>query len=131
MQATPFSPAVGIFPHYLKEHLLTLVCSDSGEHRLSSYSYSSPNCTSVCSCTVSEVGSVGRVSFLIENDSSSHSQSHSFYRPNPKPNRDSNNNNNNNNEVLILKRSINSCVEIKRRNVLENWEVFHHQEIQF
>ncbi|CAN1152130.1 hypothetical protein LINPERPRIM_LOCUS28742 [Linum perenne] len=115
------SPAVGICPHCLKERLLTLVCSDCGEHRLSSCSCSSPNRTSVGSSTVGDVGSVGRVSFLIENDSSSQSQSHSFYRPNSKPNRDTNNNNNN--EVLILKRSSSSCVEIKRRKGGGFWKI--------
>ncbi|CAN0876684.1 hypothetical protein LINGRAHAP2_LOCUS11448 [Linum grandiflorum] len=37
------SPSVGICPHCLKERLLSLVCSDCGEHRLSSCSCTSNN----------------------------------------------------------------------------------------
>ncbi|CAN0876685.1 hypothetical protein LINGRAHAP2_LOCUS11448 [Linum grandiflorum] len=114
------SPSVGICPHCLKERLLSLVCSDCGEHRLSSCSCTSNNNNHHSVSSNLDVGSVGRVSFLIENDASSQSQSHSFYRPNPKSNRD---NNNNNNEVLILKRSSSSCVEIKRRKGGGFWKI--------
>ncbi|KAK9107088.1 hypothetical protein Syun_023099 [Stephania yunnanensis] len=56
----PNSSSVGICAYCLKDRLVKLVCSDCGEQRLSS-----------CSCSdisVVEVGSVGRISFLIENE---------------------------------------------------------------
>ncbi|CAI0552701.1 unnamed protein product [Linum tenue] len=101
------SPPVGICPHCLKERLLTLLCSDCGEQRLSSCSCSqiSPNRASNSSNSNLEVGSV---SFLIENNaqfqpSNSLNRSNSNKPPQPPA------------EVLILKRSSSSCVEIKRR----------------
>ena len=79
----PSASSVGICAYCLKDHLVKLVCSDYGEQRLSSCSCSEIS-SNRNSCTV-EVGSVGRVSFLIENDnqrnegnnSSSQSQSQS------------------------------------------------------
>ncbi|CAL1408404.1 unnamed protein product [Linum trigynum] len=105
------SPPVGICPHCLKERLLTLLCSDCGEQRLSSCSCSeiSPNRASNSSNSNLEVG---RVSFLIENNaqfqpSNSLNRSNSNKPPQPRPAAAA--------EVLILKRSSSSCVEIKRR----------------
>ncbi|XP_015947946.1 uncharacterized protein LOC107472932 [Arachis duranensis] len=64
----PSSSSVGICAFCLKDRLLKLVCSDCGEQRLSSCSCSDDISTSRRnSCTV-DVGSVGRVSFLIDND---------------------------------------------------------------
>ncbi|CAL1392394.1 unnamed protein product [Linum trigynum] len=109
------SPPVGICPHCLKERLLTLLCSDCGEQRLSSCSCGeiSPNRASHSSNSNLELGSVGRVSFLIENDAQSQ-PSCSLKRSNSskpplQPSSAAAA------EVLILKRSSSSCVEIKRR----------------
>ncbi|XP_059655586.1 uncharacterized protein LOC132302689 [Cornus florida] len=90
----PSSSSVGICAQCLKDRLIKLVCSDCGEQRLSSCScseVSNPN-----SCNL-EVGSVGRVSFLIENES--HSKPKNEERPE---------------EVIHLKRSSSSCVDVRR-----------------
>lgn len=97
----PSSSSVGICAYCLKDRLIKLVCSDCGEQRLSSCSCSEIS-SNRNSCTV-EVGSVGRVSFLIENERSEPvSQSHS--KAKEKAHED----------VVMLKRSSSSCVEIKR-----------------
>ncbi|KAA8532804.1 hypothetical protein F0562_033079 [Nyssa sinensis] len=97
----PSSSSVGICAYCLKDRLIKLVCSDCGEQRLSSCSCSeissNPN-----SCSV-EIGSVGRVSFLIENDRTETQHSHS------KPQ-----NGDRSEEVVMLKRSSSSCVDVKR-----------------
>ncbi|KAG2702603.1 hypothetical protein I3760_06G098200 [Carya illinoinensis] len=97
----PYSSSVGICAYCLKDRLIKLVCSDCGEQRLSSCSCSDMSSVRN-SCSV-EVGSVGRVSFLIENEKGEISQSHSKPRAQEKSG-----------EVLMLKRSSSSCVEIKR-----------------
>jgi hypothetical protein len=81
----PSSSSVGICAYCLKDRLIKLVCSDCGEQRLSSCSCSemSEISSNRNSCTV-EVGSVGRVSFLIENERSEVSQSQSHSSPKPK-----------------------------------------------
>ncbi|GLT63465.1 hypothetical protein SLA2020_360280 [Shorea laevis] len=99
----PQVSSVGICPYCLKDRLVKLVCSDCGEQRLSSCSCSEISSNPRTSCT-GEVGSVGRVSFLIENE-----------------NRDqviskSKNSGDGSGEVFFLKRSNSSCVEIKRKN---------------
>ncbi|KAH7569913.1 hypothetical protein ACOSQ2_018107 [Xanthoceras sorbifolium] len=117
----PQSSSVGICAYCLKDRLVKLVCSDCGEQRLSSCSCSEIS-SNRNSCTV-EVGSVGRVSFLIENDKD---------KQNEVLNQNSNNNNNNGidnkpksgdkpEEVFLLKRSNSSCVEIKKKNGL--WKI--------
>lgn len=63
----PGSSSAGICAQCLKDRLIRLVCSDCGEQRLSSCSCSDFSTSNRNSCTV-EVGSVGRVSFLIENE---------------------------------------------------------------
>ncbi|KAF5940157.1 hypothetical protein HYC85_021324 [Camellia sinensis] len=62
----PFSSSIGICAHCLKERLINLVCSDCGEQRLSSCSCS--GVSSYPNSYFAEVGSVGRISFLIENE---------------------------------------------------------------
>ncbi|XP_047329832.1 uncharacterized protein LOC124933472 [Impatiens glandulifera] len=57
----PFSSSIGICSFCLKDRLMNLICSYCGEHQR------------LCSCTFSDppspdVGSVGRISFLIENE---------------------------------------------------------------
>ncbi|KAL6351062.1 hypothetical protein AAG906_031648 [Vitis piasezkii] len=97
----PSSSSVGICAYCLKDRLIKLVCSDCGEQRLSSCSCSEissiPN-----SCTV-EVGSVGRISFLIENERGEVSHSNSKLKSEEKSE-----------QVVLLKRSSSSSVEIKR-----------------
>ncbi|KAL5723434.1 hypothetical protein ACHQM5_006836 [Ranunculus cassubicifolius] len=64
----PSSSTVGICAYCLKDRLIKLVCSDCGEQRLSSCSCSDDISSSFPnSCSV-DIGSVGRISFLIEND---------------------------------------------------------------
>ncbi|EEF47636.1 conserved hypothetical protein [Ricinus communis] len=113
----PSSSSVGICAYCLKDRLVKLVCSDCGEQRLSSCSCSEIS-SNRNSCTV-EVGSVGRISFLIENDnqrnegnSSSSSQFQSQANSNkPKICREKTTD-----DVFLLKRSSSSCVEIKRKS---------------
>ncbi|GMY26737.1 putative lysozyme-like protein [Fagus crenata] len=101
----PSSSSVGICAYCLKDRLIKLVCSDCGEQRLSSCSCSEIS-SNRNSCTV-EVGSVGRVSFLIENERSEVvSQSHSKAKVVAAQEKAE--------EVVVLKRSSSSCVEIKR-----------------
>ncbi|XP_010554250.1 PREDICTED: uncharacterized protein LOC104824044 [Tarenaya hassleriana] len=109
----PSVSPVGICPYCLNDRLVNLVCSECGEQRLSSCSCSdfSPNRSSSAAV---DVGSVGRISFLIDNEKTA--------------------NNSNNNpdgmkqgkavtakgqrteEVIVFKRSSSSCVEIKRKS---------------
>lgn len=99
----PSSSSVGICAYCLKDRLVKLVCSDCGEQRLSSCSCSEIS-SNRNSCTV-EVGSVGRISFLIEND-----QRNEVPLPNSKPKSAEKPD-----DVFLLKRSSSSCVEIKRK----------------
>ncbi|GFZ18390.1 hypothetical protein Acr_27g0001290 [Actinidia rufa] len=62
----PSSSSIGICAYCLKERLIELVCSDCGEQRLSSCSCS--EASSYRNSSATDVGSVGRVSFLIENE---------------------------------------------------------------
>ncbi|KAK4256486.1 hypothetical protein QN277_009338 [Acacia crassicarpa] len=96
------SSSVGICAYCLKDRLVKLVCSDCGEQRLSSCSCSeiSPNRNS---CTV-EVGSVCRVSFLIENEKNKTLIPHSKPKLQDKSEE----------EFVILRRSSSNSVEIKR-----------------
>ncbi|KAM7270702.1 hypothetical protein ACFE04_029916 [Oxalis oulophora] len=102
---------IGICPYCLKDRLLTLICSDCGEQRLSSCSCSDHR----TSTSAVEIGDVGRVSFLLENDGSKKVDIFDNHERNPNF---SKNPNLNPNGVLLLNRSnsISSCVEIKRRN---------------
>ncbi|KAM1214629.1 hypothetical protein ACFX2I_011133 [Malus domestica] len=95
----PNSSSVGICAFCLKDRLLQLACSDCGEQRLSSCS-----CSAVSSNRNStvEVGSVGRVSFLIENEKQ---------EPLQKPSKTQEKE-----DVVVLRRSSSSCVEIKQSN---------------
>ncbi|KAK9276172.1 hypothetical protein L1049_005703 [Liquidambar formosana] len=99
----PSSSSVGICAICLKDRLIKLVCSDCGEQRLSSCSCSEIS-SNRNSCTV-EVGSVGRISFLIENERGETPHSNSKPKIEDKAE-----------EVFLLKRSSSSHVEIKRSN---------------
>ncbi|CAJ2648331.1 unnamed protein product [Trifolium pratense] len=107
----PSSSSGGICAYCLKERLVKLVCSDCGEQRLSSCSCSDEITSNRNSCSV-EVGSVGRVSFLIENEKN---------ETNPIQHLSSNSNSNTKTkihdkeeEVMVLRRSSSNCVDIKR-----------------
>ncbi|TXG56749.1 hypothetical protein EZV62_018062 [Acer yangbiense] len=104
----PQSSSVGICAYCLKDRLLKLVCSDCGEQRLSSCSCSEIS-SNRNSCTV-DVGSVGRVSFLIENDKQNEQAAVSDNKPKS-----------GGEEVFLLRRSNSSCVEIKKKNGL--WRI--------
>ncbi|XVF85685.1 hypothetical protein PTKIN_Ptkin17bG0136100 [Pterospermum kingtungense] len=114
------SSAGGVCAYCLKDRLINLVCSDCGEQRLSSCSCSdeiSSNPRTSCTGT-GDVGSVGRVSFLIENENKGDHHPHQV--PNPttssKPRNSTSSTGNKSEEVLFLKRSNSSCVEIKKKN---------------
>ncbi|KAG5049460.1 hypothetical protein JHK85_010563 [Glycine max] len=109
------SSSVGICAYCLKDRLVKLVCSDCGEQRLSSCPCSDEMASSHRnSCTV-EVGSVGRVSFLIENENNNESTPVVLQRLNHN-NKAKEDNNNDEDEVVVLRRSSSSCVEIKRHH---------------
>ncbi|XP_022968516.1 uncharacterized protein LOC111467725 isoform X2 [Cucurbita maxima] len=95
------SSSVGVCADCLKDRLIKLVCSDCGEQRLSSCSCSEIS-SNRNSCTL-EVGSVGRVSFLIENERNGVSLL-GLMKPKIKKRE----------EVVLLERSSSSCVEIKK-----------------
>ncbi|XP_058775509.1 uncharacterized protein LOC131649769 [Vicia villosa] len=95
----------GICAYCLKERLVKLVCSDCGEQRLSSCSCSDEISSNRNSCSV-EVGSVGRVSFLIENEKN---QTNLIQHLSSKGKM-----NEKEEEVVVLRRSSSSCVDIKR-----------------
>lgn len=102
----PSSSSVGICAYCLKDRLVKLVCSDCGEQRLSSCSCSDEMISSHRnSCNV-EVGSVGRVSFLIENEKNNETPILQHLNPNKAKDKEE--------EVVVLRRSSSSCVEIKR-----------------
>ncbi|KAM7464405.1 hypothetical protein LguiA_032526 [Lonicera macranthoides] len=100
----PSSNSGGICAYCLKDRLIKLVCSDCGEQRLSSCS-----CSDVSpyrnSCSTVEVGSVGRISFLIENEKTETQSSNSKSKKGEKTE-----------QFVLLKRSNSSCVEVKRSN---------------
>ncbi|XWS34267.1 hypothetical protein CRYUN_Cryun21dG0025800 [Craigia yunnanensis] len=104
----PRSSSVGVCAYCLKDRLINLVCSDCGEQRLSSCSCSEISSNPRTSCT-GEVGSVGRVSFLIENENKDQ-----VPNLNSKPRNSTSGNKSE--EVFLLKRSNSSCVEIKKKN---------------
>ncbi|KAE9605641.1 hypothetical protein Lal_00024665 [Lupinus albus] len=103
----PSSSSVGICAYCLKERLVKLACSDCGEQRLSSCSCSDEISSNRNSCTV-EVGSVGRVSFLIENEKNEapivqHLSSNKAKLQDKQEG-----------QVIMLRRSSSNCVEIKK-----------------
>ncbi|XP_019068787.1 uncharacterized protein [Solanum lycopersicum] len=84
----PSSSSIGICSYCLKEKLVNLVCSECGEQRLSS-----------CSCSdSSEVGRIGRISSLLENEKKQSMRGEKTE------------------QVIVLRRSNSSCVEIKKNS---------------
>ncbi|CAI9096348.1 OLC1v1032462C1 [Oldenlandia corymbosa var. corymbosa] len=115
-QKHPSSSSVGICAYCLKDRLVKLVCSECGEQRLSSCSCTSDMSSSRRnSSATADVGSVGRMSFLLENDKTTDLQQQFNQKP---PNRkgDHNTNSSKGEEVIVLRRSSSSCVEVKRHN---------------
>ncbi|KAL6573638.1 hypothetical protein OROHE_002097 [Orobanche hederae] len=108
----PNSPSVGVCSHCLRDRLVKLVCSECGEQRLSSScscsDVSSSSYRNSCS-TAMEVGSVGRVSFLIENDKIDPQK---FFNHDPV----SEKGDGKQDDVVFLKRSASSCAEVKKGN---------------
>lgn len=107
----PNSSSVGICAFCLKDRLVKLVCSECGEQRLSSCS-----CSDVSSSHRNsvEIGSVGRVSFLIENEKDKEREKEKgdlFEQayPHPKPRKEAE-------QVIFLRRSASSCVQVKKSN---------------
>ncbi|XP_004490295.1 uncharacterized protein [Cicer arietinum] len=100
----------GICAYCLKERLVKLVCSDCGEQRLSSCSCSDEITSNRNSCSV-EVGSVGRVSFLIENEKNETTPIHHLISK-AKDKEE---------EVVVLRRSRSNCVDIKRNGTF--WRI--------
>ncbi|CDP00526.1 unnamed protein product [Coffea canephora] len=98
----PSSSSVGICAYCLKDRLVKLVCSECGEQRLSSCSCSDISSYRNSSCTA-DVGSVGRISFLIDNEKTELQKLHQKRKKGDKPE-----------EVILLRRSSSSCVEVKR-----------------
>ncbi|KAL3831144.1 hypothetical protein ACJIZ3_019946 [Penstemon smallii] len=102
------SSSVGVCAYCLKERLVKLVCSDCGEQRLSSCSCSdfdvSSSYRNSCSTTLTDVGSVGRISFLLENEK---------IELNKIPN---SRKEDKTEQVIFLRRSSSSCVEAKKSN---------------
>ncbi|KVH96319.1 uncharacterized protein LOC112528408 [Cynara cardunculus var. scolymus] len=107
----PSSSPVGICAYCLKDRLMKLVCSDCGEQRLSSCSCSDVSSYRNSSCTV-DVGSVGRISFLIENEkggSGDEQQKTLFSHIKQIKKRETE-------DVILLKRSNSCVVEVKKSN---------------
>lgn len=102
----PSSSSVGICAYCLKEKLVKLVCTECGEQRLSSCS-----CSDIISyrnsCSAMEVGSVGRISFLIENEKTGELKNLKAKRQGEEEKSE---------EVILLRRSSSSCVEVKKSN---------------
>ncbi|KAJ6324562.1 hypothetical protein OIU76_011794 [Salix suchowensis] len=109
----PSSSSGGVCAYCLKDRLVSLVCSDCGEQRLSSCSCSEIS-SNRNSCTV-EVGSVGRISFLIENEKQKSDQVSQSSNGTCKP-KSSSKDQKADELNFLLKRSSSSCVEIKRRS---------------
>lgn len=111
----PSSSNVGICAQCLKDRLIKLVCSDCGEQRLSSCSCSDISSSYRNSSCTMEVGSVGRISFLIENDKTEPTHSNSSKPLSKKGEGQAAE------EVILLKRSNSCCVEAKKSQGL--WRI--------
>lgn len=109
----PGASSVGVCAQCLKDRLARLVCSECGEQRLSSCSCSSDISSNRNSCTV-EVGSVGRISFLLESDKSELLLSRQISTSSKPRAGGAEYSNNKAEEAMMFKRSSSSCVEIKR-----------------
>ncbi|CAI9775175.1 unnamed protein product [Fraxinus pennsylvanica] len=104
----PSPSSVGICAYCLKEKLVKLVCTECGEQRLSLCS-----CSDISSyrksCSTMEFGSVGRVSF---NEKTDELKNLKIKRKGVEEKSE---------EVILLRRSSSSCVEVKKSNGL--WKI--------
>ncbi|KAK7275102.1 hypothetical protein RIF29_16209 [Crotalaria pallida] len=117
------SSSTGICAYCLKERLVKLVCSDCGEQRLSSCSCSDEISSNRNSCTV-EVGSVGRVSFLIENEKSEAPIVHHLSSNNNKGKLQEKEED----QFMMMRRSSSSCVEIKKNGFWKIGKLFRKKK---
>ncbi|KAF5751972.1 hypothetical protein HS088_TW02G00991 [Tripterygium wilfordii] len=104
-QNHPQWSSVGLCAYCLEDRLMQLLCSNCEEQHRS--------CSSNRNSNAVEVGSVGRMSFLIENEQQD--------QPNSKPKIGTDNKTN---ELFLFKRSSSSCAEIKRKGKfwrIESW----------
>ncbi|KAF5755465.1 hypothetical protein HanXRQr2_Chr17g0803091 [Helianthus annuus] len=106
----PSSTQVGICAYCLKDRLMKLVCSECGEQRLSSCSCSDVSSYRNSSCTV-DVGSVGRISFLIENEKAGSGDEQKTLFSHVKQSKKVETE-----DVFMLKRSNSCVVEVKKSN---------------
>ncbi|GAB4828961.1 hypothetical protein Ancab_018621 [Ancistrocladus abbreviatus] len=102
----PTSSSAGICAYCLRDRLVDLVCPECGQQRLSSCSCSEISSSSNPNSSA-EVGSVGRISFLIENEKGEPLHSISKSKTQQKEEQD--------HEAFHLKRSNSSCVDVKTR----------------
>ncbi|KAI3696198.1 hypothetical protein L1987_79208 [Smallanthus sonchifolius] len=100
------SSFVGICAYCLNEKLIELVCLECGEQRISSCSCSDLSSYRNSSCTV-DVGSVGRVSFFIENEKGSNGEELKQSETEETGETE---------DVVLLKRSNSCVVEVKKSN---------------
>lgn len=95
----PYSIHIGICPHCLTDKLTKLLCFECGKNCVSSCSCSNRNSSSLF-----EVGSVGRLSFLIDNENIDTPSSNSKRKKRGSE------------KVAFLRRSSSSCAERKKKN---------------
>ncbi|XP_010528027.1 PREDICTED: uncharacterized protein LOC104805234 isoform X1 [Tarenaya hassleriana] len=108
----PSVSAVGICPYCLNDRLVNLVCSECGEQRLSSCSCSdlSPNRSS---SAAADLGIVGRISFLIDNEKTRNNNNSNS--EGTKPGKVVKAKGQKTEQVIVFERSSSSRVEIKRK----------------
>ncbi|KAL8224332.1 hypothetical protein R6Q57_019807, partial [Mikania cordata] len=103
------SSPVGICAYCLNEKLIELVCLDCGEQRMSSCSCSDLSSYRNSSCNM-DVGSVGRLSFLIENEKGIDGCEQKTLFTDMKMKQSETE------DVLLLKRSSSCVFEVKKSN---------------
>ncbi|KAI3734042.1 hypothetical protein L6452_13502 [Arctium lappa] len=107
------SSSIGICAYCLNDKLMKLVCSDCGEQRLSSSCCcSDASSYRNSSCTL-DVGSVGRISFLIENEKGSNGDDQKTLLSHMNEIKKSETETG---DVVLLKRSNSCVVEVKKSN---------------
>ncbi|GAB4840214.1 hypothetical protein Ancab_020979 [Ancistrocladus abbreviatus] len=103
----PASSSAGICAYCLRDRLVELVCPECGEQRLSSCSCSEISSSSNPNSSA-EIGTVGRISFLLENEKGEALHSISKSKIQNREEREDH-------EAVYLKRSNSSCVDVKAR----------------
>ncbi|KAI4386438.1 hypothetical protein MLD38_004369 [Melastoma candidum] len=118
--AHPRASNIGVCAYCLKDRLLTLVCSECGEQRLSSCSCSDDHSSNRNSCTY-DAGSVGRISFLLENEKQEMTSIGSGLTRSLLAADKSE-------DVVILRRSSSSCVESRRSGIWRIRNLFRRKK---